>query len=106
MIDKANQAVTANPIDLLNSSYLVIQQAVITNLEQPMAFEFAPQDLSLVFIAEKSGVMWVFDLDTGNFLPDFVDLTPEVNGSFDRGLIDIAFHPNFPAKSAAVHARR
>jgi hypothetical protein len=40
---------------------------------------FAPQDPSLMFIPEKGGRIRVFDQDTGNFLPDFVDLYAKVN---------------------------
>ena len=82
----------------LTSSYVVTEQAIITNLHEPMAFEFAPHDPSLVFIPEKAGRIRVFDLDSGSFLPDFVDLTAKVNSNSDRGLIDIAFHPDFPAQ--------
>ncbi|MBM3488508.1 MAG: hypothetical protein FJX67_18070, partial [Alphaproteobacteria bacterium] len=72
-------------------------QPVITGLSQPMAFEFALQDSSVLYIAEKGGRIRVFDTDTGSFLPDFVNLTAKVNNIQDRGLIDIALHPNFPA---------
>ena len=82
----------------LTSSYVVTEQAIITNLHEPMAFEFAPYDSSLVFIPEKAGRIRVFDLDSGSFLPDFVDLTAKVNTNADRGLIDIAFHPDFPTQ--------
>ena len=80
----------------LISSYNVTQQAVITGLSEPMAFEFAPQDPSLVYVAEKGGRIRVFDLDSNTFLADFVDLTAKVNNVTDRGLMDIALHPNFP----------
>ena len=80
----------------LTSLYNVTEQPIITGLSLPMAFEFAPQDPSVVYIAEKGGRIRVFDLDTGSFLPDFIDLTAQVNDNGDRGLMDIAVHPNFP----------
>ena len=95
ILDDENPVVDP-PDPPLSSSYNVTQQAVITGLSEPMAFEFAPQDPSLVFVAEKGGRIRVFDLDSNSFLPDFIDLTAKVNNVADRGLMDIALHPNFP----------
>ncbi len=78
--------------------FSVTEEAVVTGLGSPLAFEFAPHDESLLFIAEKGGAIKVFDLGTNSYRPDFIDLTAKVNDIQDRGLIDIAFHPNFPAE--------
>ena len=50
-----------------------------------------------VFVAEKRGTIQVFDgLDDAQ--PDlFADLTTEVYNFWDRGLLSIALHPDFPA---------
>ena len=81
----------------LVSDFDVSEVAFTSALNQPIAFEFAPQDSSLVYIAEKNGTIKLFDTDTNSFLPDFLDLTGAVNNVQDRGLMDMELHPNFPA---------
>ena len=88
--------VTEPPTPPLTSDFAVTQQNVIDGLSQPIAFEFAPQNPALMFIAEKGGVIKVYDLGAESFLPDFVDISSEVNNHQDRGLLDIEFHPDFP----------
>ena len=50
----------------LSSDYVVTEQPVISGgLTQPLAFEFANHDPSLIYVAEKGGVIKVFDIDSG-----------------------------------------
>ena len=95
ILDDENPVVEP-PNPPLRSLYNVTQQPVATGLNEPIRFEFSPQDPSLLYIAEKGGVIKVFDIDTGSFLPDLLNLSAKVNDIQDRGLMDIAFHPNFP----------
>ncbi|WP_141562702.1 PQQ-dependent sugar dehydrogenase, partial [Mycobacterium neglectum] len=60
-----------------------------------MAFEFAPHDPSLIYVAEKGGVIKVFNVDTGVQQAIFIDISSKVNDIQDRGLLDIVLHPNF-----------
>ena len=60
-----------------------------------MAFEFAPHDPSLIYVAEKGGVIKVFNVNTGAQQSTFIDISSKVNDIQDRGLLDIALHPNF-----------
>ena len=60
-----------------------------------MAFEFAPQDPSLIYVAEKGGVIKVFNVNTGAQQSTFIDISSKVNNTQDRGLLDIALHPDF-----------
>ena len=78
----------------LTSDYVVSEQVVVSGLKEPIAFEFAPHDSSLMYIAEKQGVIKVFDAETGE-TSTFIDIRPEVNNIQDRGLMDIALHPDF-----------
>ncbi len=78
----------------LTSNYVVAEQVVVSGLNQPIAFEFAPHDPSMMYIAEKGGVIKVFDTDTGQ-QSTFIDISSKVNDIQDRGLIDIALHPDF-----------
>ena len=49
-----------------------------------------------MFIAEKRGVVKV--AENGQVLSsNFIDISGQVNTANDRGLLDIAIHPNFPA---------
>ncbi len=82
----------------LVSDYNVEQIDFIDGLRQPLAMEFGPQDSSLLYVAEKGGMIRVFDTQTNAFKADFIDLTATVNNIQDRGLLDIAFHPDFPTE--------
>ena len=88
-----------NPVDPtsppLISNYTVTQQVVAAGLNQPLAFVFAPQDASLIYVAEKGGVIKVFNVNTGAQRSTFIDISSKVNDIQDRGLLDIALHPNF-----------
>ena len=69
---------------------------VISGLTQPMAMEFA-QDGRL-FVAEKSGVIKVFD-SIADPSPDvFADLGANVHNYWDRGLMGMTLDPDFPAE--------
>jgi glucose/arabinose dehydrogenase len=64
----------------------------ITN---PTVLRFAPD--GRVFVAEKSGIIRVFSSieDTGNGTV-VADLRTQVHNYWDRGLLGMALHPNFP----------
>ncbi len=68
-------------------------ESVASGLIQPVAIDFSP-DGSNLYIAEQRGVVRVFR--DGSLLPSpLLDFTDRVNGTFDRGLLDIAIHPDF-----------
>ncbi len=78
------------------------QQTTVTNLVQPTAIEWTP-DGSKLFIAEKGGAIKV--VVNGLTLPNpFIDLSAAVNSPRDRGLLDIAIHPDFFNGSPYVYA--
>jgi len=68
--------------------------SVITGLTQPVDVAFAPD--GRVFVAEKTGVVKVFDSVTDTTPTVFTDLRAQVHNYWDRGLLGIALHPNFP----------
>ena len=94
ILDDENPVVDP-PSPPLTSNYSVTQQVVVSGLNQPLAFEFAPQNPSLIYVAEKGGVIKVFDVNTGAQQSTFIDISSKVNNIQDRGLLDIALHPNF-----------
>ena len=71
------------------------EEIVFSGLTQPTALQFSPD--GRVFVAEKSGIIKVFD-DLADTTPTvFADLRTQVYNFWDRGLLDIAVAPGFPA---------
>src|SRR5437016_1556257 len=71
------------------------QTTVWQGLTQPTALRFAPD--GRIFVAEKSGIIKVFD-DLNDSSPTiFADLRTTVHNFWDRGLLGLALDPNFPA---------
>jgi glucose/arabinose dehydrogenase len=70
------------------------EQIVFSGLTEPTALRFAPD--GRVFVAEKSGVIKVFDSLTDTTPTVFADLRTQVHNYWDRGLLDVALAPGFP----------
>ena len=68
----------------------------IRGLTQPTALRFSPD--GRVFVAEKSGLIKVFDSLSDTTPTVFADLRTEVYNFLGRGLLGLALHPGFPAK--------
>lgn len=77
------------------SAYDVTFQRVAGGLNQPINLEIAPARPGIGYVAQKGGLIRTVDLATGADLGDFVDLSRKVNETVDRGLLDIALHPDF-----------
>ncbi len=69
-------------------------QVVLSGLTQPTAVRFARD--GRIFIAEKSGVVKVFDPSREGAPTVFADLRTNVYNYWDRGLLDLELHPDFP----------
>ncbi|HXV32614.1 MAG TPA: PQQ-dependent sugar dehydrogenase [Gaiellaceae bacterium] len=70
------------------------ESVAITGLVQPMVVRFSPD--GRVFVAEKSGLIKVFD-DLDDPTPStYADLRTQVYDYWDRGLLGMALAPNFP----------
>src|SRR5439155_24371746 len=70
------------------------EQVVFSGLTQPTNIEFAPD--GRVFVAQKNGVVKVYD-NLSDPTPDvFADLSVQVHNQWDRGLLGLALAPNFP----------
>ena len=78
----------------LVSPYEVSRTALVSGLSRPVRFSFSPVDPGLVYVAEKGGQVVVADTRTGA-QSVFLDLRDQVNGTGDRGLLDVALHPDF-----------
>jgi glucose/arabinose dehydrogenase len=70
------------------------EQTVFSGLTNPTAIRFASD--GRVFVAEKSGLVKVFD-SLSDPQPDlFADLRTQVHNFWDRGLLGLALDPSFP----------
>ena len=77
----------------LNPSGDIVEQDLITGLNQPLALAWSPDGRNL-YIAEKGGVIKV--ARDGSTNPTvLIDISDQVNNIQDRGLIDFAIHPDF-----------
>ena len=68
---------------------------VFSGLTNPTAIRFATD--GRVFVAEKSGLLKVFDSLANSTPTTVVDLRDQVDDYWDRGLLGMALDPNFPA---------
>ena len=67
----------------------------VRGLTEPTVVRFARD--GRVFVAEKRGVIKVFDNLSDTTPTVFADLRTQVHNVLDRGLLGMALHPNFPA---------
>jgi glucose/arabinose dehydrogenase len=71
------------------------QTTALSGLTQPTAVQFASD--GRVFVAEKSGLIKVFDNLADTTPTTFADLRTNTHNFWDRGLLGLALHPSFPA---------
>jgi glucose/arabinose dehydrogenase len=71
----------------------VVSVDVVTGLQQPTAITWMPNGNALV--ALKSGVVRVIDSSNRLVTQPFIDISGIVNDTRDRGLLDVAVHPDF-----------
>ncbi|MEA2305887.1 MAG: hypothetical protein QOH43_3167 [Solirubrobacteraceae bacterium] len=72
------------------------ERVAFSGLTEPTAVRFSPD--GRVFVAEKSGLIKVFD-GLGDTTPTvFADLRTKVHNFWDRGLLGLALDPQFPAR--------
>jgi glucose/arabinose dehydrogenase len=72
----------------------------LLNFTSPVAMLQAPGNGSRWFVVEQAGYVRVFDDDPGATMADvglFVDIDGRVDSGGERGLLGMAFHPDFPA---------
>jgi glucose/arabinose dehydrogenase len=70
------------------------ESVVFTGLTNPTVVRFSPD--GRVFVAEKSGLIKVFDSLTDSTPDIFADLNVNVYNFWDRGLLGMTLAPNFP----------
>ena len=70
------------------------ESIVFSGLDHPTAVRFSSD--GRIFVAEKSGRIKVFDSLTDTTPTLFADLNVNVYNFWDRGLLGLELHPNFP----------
>lgn len=85
-----SQLYAATPTDPPVGDNLVAQD-LYTGLVRPTSIDFSPDGLN-AYISEQSGIVKV--ARDGN-VSTFIDIQDIVNGTRDRGLLDLAVHPDF-----------
>jgi MYXO-CTERM domain-containing protein len=73
-----------------------VETTAIQGLNQPTVVRFASD--GRVFVAEKSGKIWVYDTLTDTTPTLFADLANRVHDFWDRGLLGLTLDPGFPAQ--------
>ncbi|HEY7534129.1 MAG TPA: PQQ-dependent sugar dehydrogenase, partial [Nitrospiraceae bacterium] len=68
---------------------------IFSGLSNPMSVRFAAD--GRIFVAEKSGVIKVFDSLTDSTPDIFADLRVQVHDFWDRGMMSLELHPSFPS---------
>jgi glucose/arabinose dehydrogenase len=71
------------------------ESVVLSGLTNPTVVRFSSD--GRIFVAEKRGVIKVFDSLTDQTPDIFADLNRNVYNFWDRGLLGMALHPDFPA---------
>lgn len=74
-------------------------QLVADNLVSPIGVVTPPDNTGRLFIIDQAGKIWIVDASGNKLATPFMDVTSRLvtlNGSYDeRGLLGLAFHPNF-----------
>lgn len=68
----------------------------ITSVNQPVDITGAGDNSGRLFIVDKSGKIRIYNQNTNTLLSgNFLDITTQVSNSGERGLLGLAFHPQF-----------
>ncbi len=73
----------------------VIRRTAVSGLAEPTTLDWTP-DGRYMLVAQKNGVVRVVDNGVLRSTP-LIDISDQVNGTRDRGLLGLAVHPQFPA---------
>jgi glucose/arabinose dehydrogenase len=77
-------------------SGVIMATRVATFFSQPVFAGAPPDDPSRLFIVERTGAIKIIELDSGQVLPTpFLDVSSQILTDGERGLLGLAFDPNF-----------
>ncbi len=91
---------TASAMGGLGGAEPLTTTRVASGLAYPVFVTHAPGDTDRLFIVQKGGKIRILDLNTGDLLSsDYLNITSLVTGGSstndERGLLGLAFHPNY-----------
>jgi len=95
MVTGVSVVTTARPAEAATLPTGFQESIVFSGLTNPTVVRFSSD--GRVFVAEKRGVIKVFDSLTDSTPTVFADLNANVHNFWDRGLLGMALAPNFPA---------
>lgn len=81
----------ANPPQV--ADYTVKRVDAVTGLDGPMQIEWL-ENTNIAFVSEKEGRIKLVNFDTNQVVSTLLDISGKVNSDADRGLLDIALHPD------------
>ncbi|HEY0705710.1 MAG TPA: PQQ-dependent sugar dehydrogenase, partial [Polyangia bacterium] len=90
----ATTETSRRPLAVLSPGFQEV--ALWRGLDKPTAVRFSPD--GRIFVAEKRGRIQVFDSLTDPTPTEFARLDTNVHDYWDRGLLGLALHPQFPAQ--------
>jgi glucose/arabinose dehydrogenase len=70
-----------------------VAETFVSGIENPTVMAFAPD--GRMFVAQKGGIVWIVSPDGVRSGQPFIDLSAEVNGQYDRGMLGLALDPDF-----------
>src|ERR1044071_1789417 len=76
-------------------------QQVATGLDFPLFLTSPPGDVSRLFVVEKTGKIRIIK-DGALVTAPFLDLSGQVSGGGEQGLLGLAFHPQYAANGRLV----
>ncbi|WP_075997201.1 putative Ig domain-containing protein [Salaquimonas pukyongi] len=77
------------------SDFDVTTQSIVTDLSSPLNMEWLPGSANQALVAEQGGRIKLVDTQTGSVEATLLDISLQTNHNADRGLMDIAIHPDF-----------
>ncbi len=74
----------------------ITAELVLSGLSSPVDIQAAPGDTSRLYIVEQRGRIRIINLANDTLVSrSFLDITSRVRSGGERGLLGLAFHPDF-----------
>ena len=74
----------------------ITAEVVVSGLSSPVDIQAAPGDTSRLYIVEQRGRIRIINLANDSLVSrSFIDITSRVRSGGERGLLGLAFHPDF-----------
>jgi glucose/arabinose dehydrogenase len=88
-------ALAAAVLPVAGVSAQLTGETLAGGFSQPLFVTSTPTDSSVLYVVEKGGRIKTVDADTGQSLGTFLDLSTSVSTNSERGLLGLAFAPDY-----------